>query len=280
MENGRKRKSRFGEVEPPKFTYQDRIHAFEGLDFAAGELALSAYARLYGRLERKLFARYCAGDPLTSLKKSWLAAYRIPARMFNSLRVSVEGKVSSVREGQVRRVDSLEHRIKRAEQQIERFAERGDANGAHQKKRRLAGLRHQLDCLQADISAGRVRLCFGSRRLWRKRNALEANGYSSHEEWREDWEASRSSEFFVLGSRDEKSGCQLCVATVQDDGRLTLRLRLPDALADEHGKYLVVRTFISITAMPRCWWPCLTGMVRPSRTGSSVTRRVGECLPR
>ena len=37
-------------------------------------------------------------------------------------------------------------------------------------------------------------------------------------------------EFFVLGSKDERAGCQLCVATVQDDGTLTLRLRLPDAL--------------------------------------------------
>ena len=42
----------------------------------------------------------------------------------------------------------------------------------------------------------------------------------------------------MLGSKDETSGCQLCVATVADDGSLTLRLRLPDGLAGEHGKYL------------------------------------------
>ena len=44
-----------------------------------------------------------------------------------------------------------------------------------------------------------------------------------------------------MGSKDETSGCQLCVATVQDDGKLTLRLRLPDALAERHGKYLVLK---------------------------------------
>ena len=43
----------------------------------------------------------------------------------------------------------------------------------------------------------------------------------------------------MLGSRDETVGCQLCVATVADDGSLTLRLRMPDCLAGEHGKYLV-----------------------------------------
>ena len=55
-----------------------------------------------------------------------------------------------------------------------------------------------------------------------------------------EWRAARSDEFFVLGSRDETAGCQLCVATVADDGTLILRLRLPDCLANQHGKYLVI----------------------------------------
>ena len=55
-----------------------------------------------------------------------------------------------------------------------------------------------------------------------------------------DWQDARRDEFFVLGSRDETAGCQLCVATVADDGTLTLRLRLPDCLAEQHGKYLVI----------------------------------------
>ena len=46
---------------------------------------------------------------------------------------------------------------------------------------------------------------------------------------------------FVLGSRDETAGCQLCVANIADDGTLTLRLRLPDYLARQHGKYLVIQ---------------------------------------
>ena len=44
----------------------------------------------------------------------------------------------------------------------------------------------------------------------------------------------------MIGSRDETAGCQLCVATVADDGSLTLRLRMPDRLAQEYGKYVVI----------------------------------------
>ena len=43
---------------------------------------------------------------------------------------------------------------------------------------------------------------------------------------------SAATSFFVLGSRDETAGCQLCVASVNDDGTLTLRLRMPDGLAE------------------------------------------------
>ena len=94
--------------------------------------------------------------------------------------------------------------------------------------------------MKADIEAGRVRLCFGSRRLWRKQNNLADNGYSSHEEWLGDWQDARSDEFFLLGSRDETAGCQLCVASVAEDGTLTLRVRMPDCLASQHGKYVTI----------------------------------------
>ena len=111
----------------------------------------------------------------------------------------------------------------------------------HQKKRRLANLQHRMGGLEADIAAGRVRLCFGSKRLWHKRHYLEANGYASHQEWLSDWREARSGEFFVLGSRDETAGCQLCVASIADDGTLTLRLRMPDCLAAQYGKYLTIK---------------------------------------
>ena len=134
--------------------------------------------------------------------------------------------------------DSLQRRIDRAQRQVPDAAARGRWDQVYHKKRRLANLRHRLVGLEADIAEGRVRLCFESKKLWRKQHYLEQNGYASHAEWLQDWQDARSNEFFVLGSRDETSGCQLCVASVADDGSLTLRL--PDCLAEQHGKYLVI----------------------------------------
>ena len=163
-----------------RFTYQDRIHSFEELESGQGIAALSAYGELYGRLERKLLGRYCTGVSLSSLKSEYLLAHRIPARMFNGLRVSLEGKISAVRESQSLRLQSLGRRVSRAERQIADALEGGKLAVVHHKRRRLENLRHRLDALRAVVAAGRVGICFGSRRLWNRQYALGANGYSSH----------------------------------------------------------------------------------------------------
>ena len=222
-------------------TCQTRISDFDDRERSAGDALLSAYADLYGRIQRKLFAQVSAGRSAPSLKQEYLQRYRIPARMFNAARVSLEGKVASVREQQLMRQDDLQRRIVRAQRQIAQASPGTGREWLHQKKRRLGNLEAKLERLESDLESGRIRLCFGSWRLWRKQHALEANGYASHAEWLGDWRSARSDEFFVLGSRDETGGCQLCVATVDDEGSLTLRLRLPDALVGEFGKYLTIK---------------------------------------
>ena len=221
-------------------TYQTRVSDYADMVRAGGDAGLAAYGELYGKVQRKLFADVAAGRSAAPLKSKYIKEHGIPARMFNGVRMSLEGKVSAVRAAQRLRVDSLERRITQGERQVAQAEEQGRWQQVHEKRRRLASLRSRLAGLEADIGAGRVRLCFGSKRLWRKRDHLEANGYASHEEWLQDWRDARSNEFFVLGSRDETSGCQLCVASIADDGSLTLRLRMPDCLAEQHGKYLVI----------------------------------------
>jgi hypothetical protein len=68
---------------------------------------------------------------------------------------------------------------------------------------------------------------------------LEANGYTTHEEWLTDWRKIRTSEIFFLGSKDETSGNQTCTASLDRD-TLTLRIRLPNAFHEKFGKYLTI----------------------------------------
>ena len=169
-------------------TYQTRM--------LCDDAALSAYAALYGRVQRDLFAevssgRSAASRSAASMKRGCVREYGIPARMFNAVRVSLEGKVSGARESQLLHAETLKGLVRRAGRELASARKRGDRHGVHQKMRRLDNLRSRLARVEAGVAAGLVRLCFGGRKLWRGQYNLEANGYGSHEEWLVGWRAAR-----------------------------------------------------------------------------------------
>ena len=220
----------------PVFTYQTRVHC-QGPE----NEVLDAYAELYGKVERTLFAATQAGNNATDLKHEYQLRFGLTARQFNAIRVGLDGKVSSIEELRPKQIAEAEVRIRKAEKVVARLEKtQPGSQKLHQKKRRLVGLFKRLKAMKDDHAAGIVRICFGSRKLFRAQFALEANGYKDHSEWKIDWHKSRSSQFFVLGSKDEIAGNQSCQAEVEEDGKLTLTLRLPNALAETHGKFLII----------------------------------------
>jgi IS605 OrfB family transposase len=64
-----------------------------------------------------------------------------------------------------------------------------------------------------------------------------ANGFTSHDAWKAEWEAARANQFVCIGSKDETGGNQSCTYFPATH---TLRLRLPHALTCGNGgdKYL------------------------------------------
>ena len=207
-------------------SYQTRIAVYEGIDRSVGDAALSAYAALYGKVQRKLFAVVAAGESAVSKKSEYIEKHGIPARMFNAVRITLDGKVSAVRESQLLQLDSLRRRVSRAAKQVLEAEQGCQWRQVHGKRRRLANLKFRL--------AGGSRPCgwpgaCASKKLWRKQHHLEQNWYAS----REEWQLFASNEFFVLGSRDETAGCQLCVAAVNDGTRRYADAAVADA--DSHG---------------------------------------------
>ncbi len=75
-----------------------------------------------------------------------------------------------------------------------------------QKKRRLHSLKPRLVAARGDHEAGRVRLCFGGKRLFQAQFHLKDNGFADLAAWRTAWRRRRSSQFLCLGSQDETAG--------------------------------------------------------------------------
>jgi IS605 OrfB family transposase len=207
-------------------TYQSRI--LDGSDEP-----LSAYADLMAHVEHCLFADIVRGK--IELKAPYLVRFGITARQFNAARVRLEGKMNSILRLLSQRIETKQQQILALEEKIARLRNK---QTAHQKKRRLAKLKFQLHQLELAKEEKKISLCFGSKKLFRAQFDKAANHYHSHEEWKNDWRGARTSEIFILGSKDETSGNQSCTATIAQDGSISFRVRLPDALVPRFGKFL------------------------------------------
>lgn len=216
-------------------TYQTRIC----IDSQIINNALQAYAFLFAHVKHSLFKDICAGKTPGDLKNSYLLKYGITARQFNAVRVEVEGIIRSIQELQKIELCNLKDQILSLEKSISHLKKTKKYQKLHQKKRRLHRLLSKKEKLVKTIESGKISLCFGSKKLFRAQFHLNENGFMDHNEWKASWSKARANEIFILGSKDEASGNQSCTATLEEDGSLTLRIRLPNALS-QYGKYLVL----------------------------------------
>jgi len=202
---------------------------------------LDEMAQLLGQVERSLFADIISGKEINALKRAYRKRFQITARQFNACHVNVKGLIESRKELQTQQIETLKEKIAAFEKSIKRLSKKPEyKQQLFFKKRRLNNLRARLKKVESDREQGKVRVCFGTKKLFHSQFHLEQSGFQSVEQWKDEWERARSKAFFCLGSKDESSGNQSCVATIQENGKLTMRLRLPDALVPDFGKYLTI----------------------------------------
>ena len=154
-------------------TYQTRIADYGDVEPTHGEAALAAYAELYGRVQRKLFADFSAGKLPASLKRCTCSG--TGSRLGCSTACGFRWRARCRRCGRPWHSGGMAWSVGLAglSVRLPRLSRWSRWAQVHHKRRRLANLRHRLAGLEADFAAGRVRLCFGSKRLWRKQHHLE-----------------------------------------------------------------------------------------------------------
>jgi hypothetical protein len=178
---------------------------------------LDASASLHGRIERKLLAASASGKALE--KNECLRRFNRTARQFNATARPLQGKIDSIKQRRTGLIAEAQSRIKQAGKVIRSLEKKLKKGTPPQevhalrftlphKKRRLQTSGDRLARRQQEHEQGQVRLCFGSRKLFNAQCALEANGYSHRDEWREDWREARASAFQVLGSKDQTAAAK------------------------------------------------------------------------
>jgi IS605 OrfB family transposase len=255
-------------------TFSGRVKIGEDSKEAA---ALDAFGEIHGRGIGLCLKLLSEGKSLMKEKSSICRKLGISARHANSLRFQTKGMLDSVVSNLPGRLREAETRLKTAKDKIEKLEtarkdlvlratskgvsafvrEKPDAllaraekikTAIHGKSRRLVVLKNRVDELNTKIEAAgkgavaALGMCWGGKKLFHAQFDLKANGYPCLQAWRDDWRDVRSSQIFLVGSKDEASGCQSCRTTpCEESYGFDLRLRLPPAMEKEHGKHVVLK---------------------------------------
>ena len=202
----------------PHGTYQTRLTLS-----LEQEAFLNTAAGRYNHVERCLYADMRrTGKKAASFKNEYLIKHSITSKQFNAIAIMLDGKISSALELLKLHKQETEARITKAKKVLTKIRNK---DTKHQKKRKLHSLGVKLADINQQIADQDPRICFGSKKLFKKQYHLKENGYASSDQWYFDWDEYRNSQFFVIGSKDENAGCVGCVASENQDGTFNLRIR-------------------------------------------------------
>lgn len=207
----------------------------------ADEQKFDEICQTMSSMTRRMLHEHNLGNKLHTLKNSYLKKYKIPARYFNGARIMLGGLIKASIElnkqylkDAKKKQRSLLTKIARVDKRIQSGKERQfDRSNRCQFKRKLQSIKKKIAHLQDNIANKRVKVCFGGKKLFKKQYHLEENGYASHEQWYQDFTNARNKSFYLIGSKDETAGNQCCVATVNDNGNIDLKMRLPYFITHE-----------------------------------------------
>lgn len=207
-----------------------------------------------------------------AIKRHVMARAGLTSRQFNAVSRSLKGRYDSVRECAKLDIETLEAKIsslrslvRKMETKLSRDISARSAIAArrlrglgptkpqakallrdrathrhliHQKKRKLDKLLSRLRGAERRRDAAVPSICFGSRKLLRERTEIHPNDRQRLSAWRRKWDASRTGNFILIGSKDETSGNQTCRAVATAEG-LDLWIKSPPGLPGYPDRVLV-----------------------------------------
>ena len=195
----------------------------------------SVYCRAY----RSAFSRINRGERnIAQLTKDLQAEYGLKSRAANSIvrdanarhkaglalaKTQVKDLQCALRRKKAR-FTKLKKTVQAASKHAGTLNEKDLASYRRQKAdlwslgQRITKLEARLNRRKKNIANKHVKLCFGSRKLFKAQYSLKENGLADHAEWKEMFVKNRDRMMYLCGKNDEKNGNQLCHLIRMEDG--------------------------------------------------------------
>ena len=225
---------------------------------------LNDYSAYFQSIERKLFIDIVYRNiSINKLKESYQKLYGINARQFNSIKAQIDGKIKAVKELKKLELQAKSIKLVGLNKDLTKYTKdkekwlikltsteknslyfvevakkyRYCKTKIHYIKRQVQNIIFKISKINEDSERNIVRICFGSKDLFKKQYELEKNNYSNHKQWKTEWNKSRSNQFLCLGSKDETFGNQTC----QYDDNNNLRIKVATRFEKTYGKYIEIK---------------------------------------
>ena len=226
---------------------------------------------VYSKAYRSAFSRINHGQRnLNQLIKDLQKEYGLKSRTANSIARDAKARHQAGLELAKEQTRNLQasilrkkkrmKKLKKAVEENSRKAAAGQLNDnelLHYRKQKhdlwrlgqlIPGLEAKLKRWKKDIGNRHVRLCFGTKKLFKAQYHLEENGLSSHEEWKEMFVRRRDRMMYLCGKNDEKNGNQLCHLIRMKDG--SWKIGVLPVLKPERGQDRIITGPVKITHTP------------------------------
>ena len=213
---------------------------------------LDSFVSLYNKISHKLYVDlFIKKLPIKDLSPAYQDKFSINKRHFDSIRKTLEGKVSSIISLNKNYILDTKDKIKSIEKDLSKQTKTYNSYKDKYKKEgklslietnlkfkvhnkivynyiRLDRLKAKLLKLEYIRDTGNVRLCFGSNKLFRQQFniGVNQNPFKSHEQWYEEFNYQRNKEFTLIGSKDESAGNLNAQITHIKDNLFNLKLNI------------------------------------------------------
>ena len=208
---------------------------------------LDKFCKLYNKLERKLFVDLIVKKKaVNELKKLYIEKYNLSSRVFNALKIGIQGKVDSTLVLNKDLIDKLEKQIEKDKKYLKIHEKvRKDKTRQigskvlnklwHSEKRVIKNNKKLLALKEAE-KTGIPSICFGTNKLFNQQFLINTNNnktqFKKISEWSKAWKQARNKTFAIVGSKDETAGNSTCQLSYVKDNVFQIKLNLKTSVEE------------------------------------------------
>jgi len=184
----------------------------------------------------------------TEIEKIYQQKYNIQWAWADSIATEVKqtyNQLKTAKQLNIKRIkEQIKKKTKKAKATLKQLLKIKQPLEKH--RNRLLGLKSKINkiiALKKELkeleNLARLRICFGSRKLFNAQHHLEENGYNSHAEWLADWQKKRGGRFYCIGKSVAGGGTMIKISHEGGDN-FAATVTCPRFMQQENGKQIKI----------------------------------------